>query len=66
MLHGYKRAPNRDVDHIVCGPTGAYAIETKSRPFSKRDTHQALGNAAWLKGQLGVPEGERQTAEHQS
>ena len=54
VLHGYKRDARRDVDHIVCGPTGAYAIETKSGRFRKRDTHQASGNAAWLKEFLGV------------
>jgi hypothetical protein len=54
VVHGYRRDERRDVDHIVCGPTGAYAIETKSGGFRKRDTHQATGNAAWLKQFLGI------------
>jgi hypothetical protein len=54
VIHGHKRDARRDVDHIVCGPTGAYAIETKSGRFRKRDIHQATGNAAWLKDVLGV------------
>lgn len=37
VLHGHKVGANRDVVHIVFGPTGAYAINTKSGPFRKRD-----------------------------
>jgi hypothetical protein len=44
-----------DVDVIASDPSGrVFAIETKSRPLRRRDLRQALGNAAWLKGRLGV------------
>jgi hypothetical protein len=30
VLHGYKKDRGGDIDHVVCGPRGAYVIETKS------------------------------------
>lgn len=54
VLHGYKRERGGDVDHIVVGPRGAYAVETKSYRFRRADLRQAAYNAAWLKETLGV------------
>jgi hypothetical protein len=53
VLHGYKRDWG-DIDHVLCGPRGAYAIETKSYGYRAGDVGQAAGNAAWLKERLGV------------
>jgi hypothetical protein len=53
VLHGYQRDYG-DIDHIVCGPNGAFAIETKSHRFRRSNLGQAAGNAAWLKQHLGV------------
>lgn len=30
VLHGYKKDWGGDIDHVLCGPTGAYIVETKS------------------------------------
>lgn len=43
-----------NVDHVVTGPSGAFAIETKSGPFRRADIGQAAANAAWVKERLGV------------
>lgn len=54
VLHGYKRERGGDIDHIVCGLTGAYAIETKSYGFKSQDTRQTAVNAWWLRERLGI------------
>ena len=53
VLHGYKKDVGGDIDHVVCGPNGAYVIETKSYGFRRRDIHQTAGNAWWLQQKLG-------------
>ncbi len=54
VLHGVPKDRGGDIDHVVCGPGGAFAIETKSYRFSRKDIGQAAGNAAWLKERLGI------------
>jgi hypothetical protein len=54
VLHGYKKDGGGDIDHIVCGPNGAYAIETKSYGYRASDLHQTRTNAWWLRQKLGV------------
>ena len=54
VLHGYKKDRGGDIDHILCGPQGAYIIETKSYGYRSRDTHQTAINAWWLREKLGV------------
>jgi hypothetical protein len=54
VLHGYKKDRGGDIDHVVCGPGGAFAIETKSYGYRRRDVGQTAANAAWLKERLGV------------
>jgi hypothetical protein len=51
LLHGYQRERG-DIDHILCGPRGAYAIETKSYGYRPSDVGQVARNAAWLRDQL--------------
>ena len=51
LLHGYKRERD-DIDHVLCGPGGAYAIETKSYGYRPRDVAQTARNAAWLSAKL--------------
>ena len=53
VLHGYKKDWG-DIDHILCGPNGAYAIETKSYGYRAGDVGQTAGNAWWLREKLGV------------
>jgi hypothetical protein len=55
LLHGYKRSKWGDIDHVLCGPGGAYAIETKSYGYRQSDIGQAARNAIWLREQLQVP-----------
>jgi hypothetical protein len=55
LLHGYKRDNWGDIDHILCGPRGAYAIETKSYGYRASDVVQATRNAVWLHEKLHVP-----------
>lgn len=44
-----------NIDHVVTGPGGAYAIETKSGATARRDDlRSARINAAWMKPRLGV------------
>jgi nuclease-like protein len=52
VLHGYPKDWGGDIDHIVCGRTGAYIIETKSYGFRSRDLRQAALNAWWLRERL--------------
>jgi hypothetical protein len=54
VLHGYKKDRGGDIDHILCGPNGAYAIETKSYGYRAGDLRQARTNAWWLREKLGV------------
>lgn len=51
LLHGYRRERG-DIDHVLCGPGGVFAIETKSYGYRPRDVAQATGNAAWLSAKL--------------
>jgi hypothetical protein len=54
VIHGLPHDWGGDIDHIACGPTGIYIIETKSYRFRRVDLVQAARNAAWLKQRLGV------------
>ncbi|MDX6479914.1 MAG: hypothetical protein QOG85_424 [Gaiellaceae bacterium] len=51
LLHGYQRERG-DIDHIVAGPRGVFAIETKSYGYRPSDVRQVARNAAWLRDQL--------------
>jgi hypothetical protein len=54
VTHDWKKSRGGNVDHIVCGPGGAFAIETKSSRFRWGSLSQAAGNAAEIKKTLGV------------
>ena len=54
LLHGYKRDSWGDIDHVLCGPGGAYAIETKSYGYRASDVGKAARNAIWLRDKLEV------------
>ncbi len=53
VLHGFK-TDRADIDHILCGPQGAFAIETKSYGYRAADLRQARRNAWQLRERLGV------------
>jgi hypothetical protein len=54
VLHGYKKDRGGDIDHILCGPNGAFVIETKSYGYRAGDLRQTRTNAWWLREKLGV------------
>jgi hypothetical protein len=41
-----------NIDHVVCGPRGAFAIETKTRRYWKTDLPLARRRAKWLSSRL--------------
>ena len=41
-----------NIDHVVCGPRGAFAIETKTRRYRKTDLPIACRRAKWLSTRL--------------
>jgi Nuclease-related domain len=55
VVHGYKKDRGGDIDHVLCGPNGAFIVETKSYGFRRRDVRQTALNAWWLRQKLGVP-----------
>jgi hypothetical protein len=54
VVHGYKKDRGGDIDHILCGPNGAYIVETKSHGYRAGDLRQTRTNAWWLHDKLGV------------
>jgi Nuclease-related domain len=54
LIHDWKKDRGGNVDHVVWSDDGAYAIETKSGGYSRRELGQARGNAAWAREKLGV------------
>jgi hypothetical protein len=40
-------------DHFLTGPTGAFAIETKSGKYRAVDRGQAVSNAIWAREKFG-------------
>jgi hypothetical protein len=55
VAHCYPKDWGGDIDHVVCGPGGAYAIETKSYGFRSRDLRQTRSSAWWLREKLQAP-----------
>lgn len=41
-----------NIDHVVCGPTGAFAIETKTNRYREADLATARRRAQWLSTKL--------------
>jgi hypothetical protein len=41
-----------NIDHVVCGPTGAFAIETKTNRYRESDLAIARKRAKWLSTKL--------------
>lgn len=42
-----------NIDHVVCGPVGAFMIETKTRSYIPSDLPKARLHAKWLSDRLG-------------
>ena len=49
VIHNVLREGRGNVDHVVIGPGGDYAIETKSGKYRPTDRGQAVSNAIWVK-----------------
>lgn len=54
VVHDLRKDFGGNVDHIVRGAGGVYAIETKNGRFRHRDVPQAVGNAVWVKQKFGA------------
>lgn len=54
VTHNWKRERGGNIDHIVISPAGAFAIETKSRPYKGADGVQAIGAAMALRDISGI------------
>jgi hypothetical protein len=54
VVHNLKMDWGGNVDHLVWGERGAYAIETKSGRYSRSAVSQAARNAAWAKEKFGA------------
>jgi Nuclease-related domain len=53
VTHDVKKDRGGNVDHFVSGPSGAFAIETKTGRGSAADRNQAVWNAVWAKEKFG-------------
>lgn len=54
VTHNRARDSGGNIDHVAIGPTGAFAIETKSRSYKGKDLPQALGAAMALRELTGI------------
>jgi hypothetical protein len=53
VINNWKRDDGYgNVDHVVRGPAGVFAVETKSGRYRTADLGQAVGNAIWVKHKL--------------
>ena len=53
ITHDIKKDRSGNIDHFVTGPSGAFAIETKSGRERAADRNQAIWNAVWAKEKFG-------------
>jgi hypothetical protein len=54
VVHNLKKDYGGNIDHLVWGARGTYAIETKSGKYSRAASTQAARNAAWAKEKFGA------------
>jgi hypothetical protein len=52
VRHDVSLSIGGNIDHVVCGPSGAFAIETKTRRYLKHDLPLARRRALWLSKRL--------------
>lgn len=50
VTHNWKKQFGGNIDHIVIGPTGVFAVETKSGRYRIANGAQAIGSAMELRG----------------
>lgn len=53
IAHNVPREGRGNLDHFVTGPTGAFAIETKSGKYRAADRGDAISNAIWAREKFG-------------
>lgn len=67
VTHNWKKQFGGNIDHIAIGPTGAFAVETKSGSYRSAAGSQAIGAAmelrdltgiGWVTAVVCVPEGD--------
>lgn len=54
VLHDVAKDRDGNVDHIVCGPSGVYVVETKRRRYELPHLARTKRLARWLHDELGV------------
>lgn len=54
VTHNWARDWGGNIDHVAIGPTGAFAIETKSSSCKSKDVGQAIGGAMALREISGI------------
>jgi hypothetical protein len=54
VLHNYEKPYGGNVDHIVVGPHGAFAIETKAGRYRAGNVGQAIGSAMAVRERAGL------------
>jgi Nuclease-related domain len=54
VTHDVRKDAGGNVDHFASGPTGAFAIETKSGANRAAARNQAVANAVWAKKKFGL------------
>jgi len=53
VAHDLQPGFRGNIDHVVCGPTGAFAIDTKTTAYRPHDLPRIRGRAKWVSDQLG-------------
>ena len=53
VIHDVRKDRGGNVDHFVSGPTGSFAVETKSGANRAAVRNQAISNAVWAKEKFG-------------
>ena len=54
VMHDIEQPGEGNIDHLVCGPTGVYLVETKHRRYREDDLRKAKRQAAKLHDELRV------------
>jgi hypothetical protein len=54
VIHDVAKGQRGNVDHVIAGPTGVFAVETKASRYSKSALEQARRHATWVHRKTGA------------
>ncbi|MFN2467877.1 MAG: nuclease-related domain-containing protein [Gaiellaceae bacterium] len=54
VMHDLEPDGRGNIDHVVCGQTGVFAVETKARRYEVRHLKQVKRQAYWVRTRTGV------------